>query len=149
MSSKGVRIAVEVGASLLLAAAIYWVLSRILSAFAGLLDSHSGFGQALSTLLIFLSPGYLGPLLLIALASSLFALFSYYRGDDDARGAERWARRPGPRAGHVDGGGPDRSGSAKTPEEAVEGRRPERAAWSEPRIRDGADPAAHPALPRS
>lgn len=129
MPNTGVRIAVEVAASLAFAVGIYWALGRMLSAVAGLFDSHSETGQALSTLVIFLSPGYLGPLLVIALASSLFALFSYYRGEDlDEDRPPGLARRPGPRHATGPRSGQATSGPENESEYGSHGRRQERAA---------------------
>lgn len=140
MPNRGVRIAIEIAASLAFAVGIYWALGRMLSAVAGLFDSHSETGQALSTLVIFLSPGYLGPLLVIALASSLFALFSYYREEDVAEdrppGLAR--RAAGPR------GGTAASGPANGSAHGGHGRRLERAAGENLMIAQEADPAAHP-----
>src|SRR5512134_1210681 len=99
MADKRLKIALEAAASLALAVVVYWSIGRLLR---DLLNPASDTGHALSTLLIFLSPEYLGPLLVVALASSLFALLSYNRRDQQAEdttgdGARRRDIRPGGR----------------------------------------------------
>jgi hypothetical protein len=149
MLRKEVRIALEVAVSLALAGGVYWVLGRMLAALAALFNSHSETGQALSTLVIFLSPDYLGPLLVIAIASSLFALFSYHRGYHDQQRPEGPARRPGPRPLPWPRGGNEvRSRPAKRSEEAGTGRQQEGAAGNNLETAQEAGPAAHPAMQR-
>lgn len=149
MSNRAVRVALEVAASLAAAVGVYWTLGRMLESLATLFSSPSQAGQALATLMTFLSPGYLGPLVVIALASSFFALLSHYRGDHDEPPPEANARRPGPRRrSWPRGGTKERSRPATGSAEAGHGRQLERAAGNDVEIAQEADPAAHPALPR-
>lgn len=146
MADKRLKIALEAAASLALAVVAYWSLGRLLRAFENLLSPASDTGHALGTLLIFLSPDYLGPLLVVALASSLFALLSYNRRDqqeEDTTGAR--ARRRGIRPG---GRITERSAPAARLMETDRGRREERAAGTRMDTAQEADPAAHPVCPR-
>jgi len=83
----------EFVASLALAVGVYWILGWLLRGLVAWAGAESQVGELLSTLLLFLSPGYLGPSVIIALASSAFVLISHFRPDSGEEPPESGAYR--------------------------------------------------------
>jgi hypothetical protein len=90
--NPGTRLfALRLGVSLVLGAGAYWIIDRSLKELALLAGAESPAGGMLLTLSTFLSPGYLGLSVLIALASCSFVLISHLT---PARGSDGGDRPP-------------------------------------------------------